>query len=514
MARKSIIFLLLLCTFVGRAAVSVCPADVLEIRHDNENQSAESDTAIYVALDRKLAEYFEAIKHEPVEVQMGECDFLIESTTDSLLRAHVAQTIYDHYLDSPVMGFEAVAIHVYDKWFESGVVKMSSDLDMLGAKIFAEFNRQSLLGCRAPELRMYAPDNIPVHIFGSEDTIGRFRVMFFYDTDCSKCRMQTILLRNMLSTENFPVEFYAIYTGDNREEWTRYIENQWNIYPVSAKLTHLWDPEIDSDFQRKYGILQTPRMFLVAPDGTITGRGLDAAALSQMLHSIFDEVKLTYGSDESAGLFDGIFALAEPSRQDIREVADHIAASTLPKGDTVMFRQMTGDLLYYLSTRSGEGFKEGLADLIHERVLSQPRIWRTADDSLKVIGFAEIMDDLLSKAAPGSRISNQKVPGTLITIKGEKHAARRLHRLGGTRNVIIFFTEGCSICDSQKAAAREQVRESSDKRTRVFLVNIDEIMLTDPALAGRLFDTFDLSTLPFLLETDRRGTILHRYFLL
>ena len=221
MSRKSIIFLLLLCTFVGRAAVSVCPADVLEIRHDNENQSAESDTAIYVALDRKLAEYFEAIKHEPVEVQMGECDFLIESTTDSLVRAHVAQTIYDHYLDSPVMGFEAVAIHVYDKWFESGVVKMSSDLDMLGARIFAEFNRQSLLGCRAPELRMYAPDNIPVHIFGSEDPIGRFRVMFFYDTDCSKCRMQTILLRNMLSTENFPVEFYAIYTGDNREEHSR-----------------------------------------------------------------------------------------------------------------------------------------------------------------------------------------------------------------------------------------------------------------------------------------------------
>ena len=70
MARKSIIFLLLLCTFVGIAAVSVCPADVLEIRHDNENQSAESDTTIYVALDRKLAEYFEAIKHEPVEVQI------------------------------------------------------------------------------------------------------------------------------------------------------------------------------------------------------------------------------------------------------------------------------------------------------------------------------------------------------------------------------------------------------------------------------------------------------------
>ena len=48
-------------------------------------------------------------------------------------------------------------------------------------------------------------------------------------------------------------------------------------------------------------------MFLISPDGTILGRGLDAQALSMMLHSIFDEVELEYGSDESIALYDGIF---------------------------------------------------------------------------------------------------------------------------------------------------------------------------------------------------------------
>lgn len=514
MARKYIILLLLLCTFVGRACFCMCPAHAYEKHSDNGNPSAKLDTVMSEALNRKLAEYLDAIKHEPLEVQIGECDFLIESTTDSLVRAHVAQGIYNHYLDSPVMGFEAVAIHVYDKWFQPGFVNMASDMDLFGAKIFAEFNRQSLIGCPAPALKMATPDNISVHLYGPEDQIGRFRVLYFYDTDCSKCRMQTILLRNLLYTESFPVDFYGIYTGDNREEWIQYIENQWNISPVSANVTHIWDPEIDSDFQRKYGILQTPRMFLVSPDGTIIGRGLDADALSQMLHGIFDEVQLIYGSDESAELFDGIFALAEPSRKDIQEIADHIAASTLPKGDTAMFRQMTGDLLYYLSTRSGEGFKEGLADLIRDKVLSRPKIWRTADDSLKVVGFAKIIDDLLSRSVPGSRISTPRVPGTLITSNVEKQTVRRLQRIGGTRNIIIFYTEGCNICDSQKAAARELVFALSDKKTKVFMVNIDEILRTDPALATWLFDTFDLSSLPFLLETDRRGTIIRRYFYL
>ena len=496
--------MLLLCTFLCRGEGVV-----------------QLDSAVRAALTGKLAEYFEAISREPVDVQMGECDFLIESSEDSLIRAHIAQTIYDHYVDNPVMGAEAVAIHVYDKWFKPGLVKMASDMDMLGAQIFAEFNRQSLIGCSAPELTMTTPHGDSVQLFGQDEQAGCFRVLYFYDTDCSKCRMQTILLRNILETEDFPVEFYAIYTGDNRTQWDEYVAGQWNVNPVSAKVTHLWDPEIDSDFQRKYGVIQAPRMFLVAPDGTILGRGLDAVALAQMLHGIFDEVQLEYGSKESAGLFDGIFAGSDPSKDDVKAIADHIAATTLPKGDTVMFRQMTGDLLYYLSTRSGEGFKEGLADLVKEHILSLPKIWRTADDSLKVVGFAGIMNDLLSKSVPGSRITNLKVPGTLITSKGEKQTSRRLSRLGGNRNIIIFYTEGCHICDSQKAAARELVamKDGSQdsklsRKTRIFLVNVDDPLRTDPALATRLFDTFDLSSLPFLLETDRHGTILRRYFLL
>ena len=482
---------------------------------------AQLDSAVRAALTEKLAEYFEAISRESMDVQMAECDFLIESSEDSLIRTHIAQTIYDHYIGSSVMGAEAVAIHVYDQWFKPGLVKMSSDMDLLGAQIFAEFNRQSLIGCRAPELTMNTPTGGFVQLFGKGNmTAGNdvgvmpgypkcFRVLYFYDTDCSKCNMQTILLRNILATEDFPVDFYAIYTGNKSSQWEEYIASQWDVKPVSAKVTHLWDPEIDSDFQRKYGVLQTPRIFLVAPDGTIVGRGLDAVALAQMLHGIYDEVKLEYGSKESSELFDRIFTGTEPSKSDVTEIADHIAVSTLPKGDTVMFRQMTGDLLYYLSTRSGEGFKEGLADLVKERILSQPKIWRTADDSLKVVGFAGIMNDLLSKAVPGSRIKNLKVPGTLITSKGEKLISRRLSRLGGKSNIIIFYTEGCHICDAQKAAARGLAC-----RTNIFLVNMDDLLRTDPGLANRLFDTFDLSSLPFLLETDRRGTILRRYFLL
>ena len=51
----------------------------------------------YEALGDKLEEYFSALAGEPLSVQNAECDFLIESCKDSLVRQFVTLKIYDHY---------------------------------------------------------------------------------------------------------------------------------------------------------------------------------------------------------------------------------------------------------------------------------------------------------------------------------------------------------------------------------------------------------------------------------
>ncbi len=467
------------------------------------------DSARVNALSSRLSEYFEALKHESLDVQKAECDFLISSCTDSLVRQFVALSIYDHYADSRIMGAEAVTIHLIDNWFIPGKVRMRDDMELLGAKVFAEFNRMSQLGCPAPELTMTSLDGTVHTLFGPEDRNGRFRILYFYDTDCAKCKVQTIMLRNMLETEDFPVDLVAVYASDKRDAWERYVRESLSIESDRTRVCHLWDPELDSDFQRKYGIIQTPRMFLVSPDGTILGRGLDVQALSVMLHGIFDEVELDYGTEESAALFDGIFMEENITRKDISDVADHIAESTLAEGDTVMFRQMTGDLLYWLASRRGEGAKEGTDYLIDTYILGRSDIWKTQDDSLKVVGFAEMTDDLLSLAAPGTKIADMKLPSIRYASGKEKAGNFRLAKLKGDPGIIIFYTEGCHVCDAEKAAAKEFLK--THPQARVLMVNVDEIISSSPALADRLFRSFDLSTLPFIIQTDRKGLIMRRY---
>ncbi len=467
------------------------------------------DSLTRASLGSKIEAYFGALAGEPLEVQKAEADFMIELSADSLVRQFTAVKIYEHYVESPVMGAENVAVHVYDRWFRDGKLKMNSEMDLMNARIFAEFNRRSLIGEKAPELVMEAMDGSVIELFGGESAPGIYRVLYFYDSGCAKCRLESILLRNMLATEDFPIEFYAIYSGDNREAWEAYVKERLAVEQSVAETRHLWDPELDSDFQRKYGVLQTPRLFLVDPEGVIVGRGLDAKTLSVMLHNIFDEVKLEYGGEESARLFDEIFEGAA-TIDDVRRIADYIEDST--QGNDVMFRQLTGDMLYWLSARSGEAFKEGTAYLVDNKILSRPDIWKSPDDSLKVIGLAQFVDGLLGKAEPGTKIADLKLPAEKLKGSKSKFGEYRLDRLRGQRNIMIFYTEGCANCDAEKAAARELA--AADRRTRILLVNVDEILSSSPGLATALFDSFDLSSLPFIIETGRKALILRRYITL
>lgn len=235
------------------------------------------DSTRFAALDSTLTAYAEAIRSLDTDAKCAETDFIVSSCKDSTVRQRVALKLYSIYVDSPLMGEEAVAIHIYDTWFAGGGIRMKSDLDLMNARIFADFNRSSLLGLDAPELTLKRPD-------GETETVpepGTTAILFFYDTSCPNCKAQSILLPYALSEVSFPLNFYAVYTGTDLEAWKEFMKTSLDI--PNVKMHHLWDPEIDSDYQKLYGILQTPRMFLVEPQGTIIGRRLEVESLARLL---------------------------------------------------------------------------------------------------------------------------------------------------------------------------------------------------------------------------------------
>ena len=488
----------ILCTVLVTAAV-------LGIRFP---AYAQLDTSVTNSLGKKLDQYMALLEMEPVRVKCEEADFLIESCSDSLVRQFTAIRLYSHFMDSKLMGDEAVSIHIFDKWFAPGTVKMQSELEFMNARIFAEFNRQSLIGMKAPELTLEDMDGNWHSLFEDGIFSDRLSVLFFYDSGCPTCKMESIMLRNILGDRKYRLNFYAVYTGHSREGWEEFVSSYLGMDNPDIRILHLNDPQGESGFQMKYGVLQTPGIFLISRDGIIIGRGLDSMALKQLL-DIRTSGQEGYGSEESAAFYEKMFSDfgEKPDCGQVREVCDRIAVRTLEAGDTAVFRQMAGDLMYWLGTVRGEGYKCGLVYLLMKYIEGKPSVWTDPDDSLAILPYAGILSDLLGKSGIGERLPDIKVRGIMKRAGKERHVSRKLSSLRNT--AVIFHTEGCGFCREELAAA-DSLSEA-DRKARFFLVDTDMLLDTDPETVYRLFDALDLTVMPYITATDRKGLVIRKY---
>ena len=458
----------------------------------------------YPALGAKLDQYFTALAGEPATLQNEECDFLISSCEDSLVRQYVALKIYDHYLRSKIMGDDAVAVHVADKWFLSGVVPMNSDTDLLHARIFAEFNRASLIGEKAPSLTLFSPEGRKVKVPGEG-----YSVLYFYDIGCSTCKVETARLKTFVQEAAFPVTVYAVYTGSDTDAWEKYRSDFQGV-------VHLSDPEITSDWQRLYGVLQTPRLFLIGPDGKILGRGLDTPALNILLNKELGTGKFIYGEESQMESFRQLFSVYGDTlkAKDVTAVADYMAARTTSEGNEAAFKQLFGDFLYYLSSQKREAYRDAVIPFVEKYIAGLPDIWNTEEDKAQVVSLGEMLSELAARTPVGSQIPDLNVRGELrqrpcLFRPASRSGVFPLRKLKGKPTYLVFFTGGCSACQETLEAVDRVIREN--RRAKILLIDMDALMNDYYDEARVLLDTFDLAGFPFIMELDKNGTVVHKY---
>ena len=453
------------------------------------------------ALSSKLEEYLAGMAGDPAESQGKECDFISSNCTDSLVRQWVTLYLYDHYLQSKIMGDDAVAVYLADAWLLSGKVSFQNEVDRINAKIFTDFNRSSLIGKPAPELLLKDHNELVVNPV--ELSKGKYFLLYFYDTDCSTCAVETVRLKQFLSGNKFPLDVYAVYTADDEGSWARYRTVNLNL----PGIVHLWDPGMDSAFQRKYGILQTPGMFLVGPDGTILGRRLDTDALSQLIGRFSVPQPYAYGTPASKAFFDTVFS-EDVNDSDIVNLTDYLLSKSRKEDSEKEFRHTTGDLLYYLVSRRGEAYRQATQAVIEKFI-------RPFGADPEVTALADFTYDLLSRAPVGSSLPDLSLHGTLrsrpgLFCKGIRTGAFNLFSVGGDPLYLVFHTSGCGNCEETLAAVERRLGEGAEKKARYLLVDMDELFSSYPEEAKAVMDSFDRSVLPFVLEA-RGGKVVRRY---
>ncbi len=375
-------------------------------------------------------------------------------------------------------------------------------MDLLNARVFVEFNKSSLIGMPAPALSTFAPDGSYVKVPGEG-----YSVLFFYDTGCATCKVESARLKALVGEGKYPVNVYAIYVGRDGASWKSYVADFKGV-------THVWSPE-PADWQRLYGVLQTPRMFLVSPSGEILGRGLDTPALELLLAREFSSGPYVYGEASQMAALDQLFAAFGDSLKvsDVMDVADYTAARTFGEGNMDAFKQNMGDFLYYVSSRKTEVFREAAVPFV-KKYIQLPEVWDTPEDKAQVVSLGELLLDLCSRTPVGSPVPDLRVPGVLrrkpcLFVSGTRSGAFALRKLKGSPAYVVFYSPNCQACQEMLASVERVVAEN--RRARVLLVDMDGLMTDAPELAHRLLDTFDLTALPMVVELDKKGVVQHKY---
>ena len=114
--------------------------------------------------------YLQTLLEKPVDTIILRIDQLIESVGQQQpdLQSKTAGIAFDFFSSSPVMGHEAVAVHIADNWFLNRRLALENETLYPVIYTYAEFNRSSLPGAAAPPLEMEDMAGMPISVRASE----------------------------------------------------------------------------------------------------------------------------------------------------------------------------------------------------------------------------------------------------------------------------------------------------------------------------------------------------------
>lgn len=364
-------------------------------------------------------------------------DQLINSEADTLQKGFIASTLFDYYYNSKYMGYEEVALYIADNYFLNKKLDWPNEEGFMMLKMFAEFNRQSMIGMPAPELALCDTLGKEISVL---DEKGRYKIIYFYDDQCSKCNLYTArLMKFIQSTECGPITLFRVYTQDSRERWTTYIKKLSKMFPeVGENVTiyDMWDPDLSSDFQKKYGVISTPQMFLLDENNIITGRKLDPAAVTQL-------VEMDYYKPTELELFiDQLFTSILPYDQ-TKEVDTTLVVATVDdlynksKSDTTQCKEMIMTMYQYLKSHSEYNLQKGAAYTGLKYIVGMPELWSDPN-----------MVNETAKSVELFYRNQLGLPAQNLYLNMADKSSYSIYDSQGKYTVLYFYNMDCSLCEA------------------------------------------------------------------
>lgn len=216
----------------------------------------------------KVTKYFDNVLIQNPDTLIFHIDkFMAEMGDDPDSFRYWLVTFFKKYVDSKVMGMDAVLIHLLEKYY------LTSKVDWISAEYEKKLREEvayvkpNLIGKQAPPLEVVDSLNQPVYL---NQIQSAYTLLFIYDPDCGHCKKAIKKLEELDSRiEKSGIQVYAVCSTTDAERWKKFVRS------ANPSWIHAIDPTGTSYFRVLYDVRSTPKIFLLDQNKKIIAKKLE-----------------------------------------------------------------------------------------------------------------------------------------------------------------------------------------------------------------------------------------------
>lgn len=239
---------------------------------------------------KRFVNYFDSYLHgAEAEMICRYADTLIEKARPSKeVFKYLVHTITEKYLQTNIMGYDAVYVHLIKRYYATGEAYWSSPSVIDENVKRAETWERLLIGKEAPDLYMRDDNGLAYQLHKMP---GKYKLLIFWSPSCGHCKtMIPELYKTWVEMrDKYQMSAYAVLSepdDHNRPLWRKMIKEKGLTEWVNVD-----GGEANIDWHEVYDVITTPQIYLLDQDNKIVAKKLNAELLVQIMNILEKEKK-------------------------------------------------------------------------------------------------------------------------------------------------------------------------------------------------------------------------------
>jgi len=229
---------------------------------------------------KKIDFYLNNLTYQVPDSVINSIEFIMSKTNDYEVFKYLVNHLTHRFETSKIMGMDEVFVHMVYKYINSDKVDWIDETQLFKIKDRADKLAPILLGRVASDFQMKDNKGVYKTLHSVESD---FTILCFYDPDCSHCKKEVPLLKDLkerVIETGLQLQIVAVNVELEPEKWHNFIkEHQLNDW------VHLENFNLKSDFRKYYDIYKTPELFLLDKNKKILAKRLGVEQLEDFIQN-------------------------------------------------------------------------------------------------------------------------------------------------------------------------------------------------------------------------------------